>query len=146
MLFSYVVDWMADRARDYRAELVAGVDARGFLFAGAVAHSLGLPLVPIRKAGKLPYRTLSASYTLEYGTSTIEVHEDAVNGAKNALLIDDLVATGGTLVAATELLRKLGVETIHVVSVVDLPELGGSRRVAGKVDSLDFLVSFSEEE
>lgn len=144
--YSYLVDWMVDLARKHQVEVVAGIDARGFLFAGALAYQLRLPLALIRKKGKLPYRTFSEQYTLEYGEAAVEIHEDSVTGQKRALLIDDLVATGGTLEAACRLLRKSGIESIHVASVIDLPELGGSKRVQEQVESLDCLCAFTESE
>lgn len=144
--FRFSVRWMCEQATRVGADLVAGVDARGFIFAGAVAHELGLPLVPVRKSGKLPYKTISASYQLEYGEATVEIHEDAVKARRCALLIDDLIATGGTLTAAARLLERAGADAVHVAALVDLPELGGSQRLRKVVHSLSALVSFTEAE
>lgn len=144
--YTYLVDWMRKLAEQYRVEVVAGIDARGFLFAGALAYQLQLPLVLIRKKGKLPSETFEESYTLEYGEAVVEMHADSIAGQRRVLLIDDLIATGGTLEASTRLLRRAGIESIHVASVIDLPELGGSVRMQPRVESLDCLCSFSESE
>jgi adenine phosphoribosyltransferase len=116
----------------YRAEpidLVAGIEARGFILAGAIADRLGTGFVPIRKKGKLPWRTIAQEYALEYGTDTIEMHEDALAHGKRVLLVDDLIATGGTASAAAKLLRRLGGEIVGAAFIVDLPELGGTARL-----------------
>lgn len=105
---------------------VAGVEARGFILGGAMAHQLSCGFVPVRKKGKLPFKTVSMSYQLEYGTDEIEVHEDAFNSGDRVLLVDDLIATGGTAEAAIKLLKQQQVEIVAACFVVDLPELGGS--------------------
>ncbi|MFM2111492.1 MAG: hypothetical protein RLZZ271_152 [Pseudomonadota bacterium] len=112
-----------------RPDAVAGLDARGFILGAVVAHALGTGFVPIRKKGKLPFQTLSESYELEYGSATVEVHTDAVQPGQKVLLIDDLIATGGTMLAGANLLRKLGADIIEATAIIDLPELGGSRRL-----------------
>lgn len=140
------VDWTADRAREAGAELVAGVDARGFVLAGAVAYKLGLPLVLVRKKGKLPHDTIEESYALEYGEAAVEIHSDAVDGQKRLLIVDDLIATGGTLEAAVRLFRRLGVERIALAALIDLPDLGGSRRLRECGCAPQTLIAFAESE
>jgi adenine phosphoribosyltransferase len=119
---------IARLAEPYRTEpldLVAGIEARGFILAGAIADRLGAGFVPIRKKGKLPWKTVSETYALEYGTDTIEIHEDALAKGKRVLLVDDLIATGGTAAAGIKLLRRLGADIIGAAFIIDLPELGG---------------------
>jgi adenine phosphoribosyltransferase len=108
---------------------VAGIDARGFILGSVVAHQLGVGFVPIRKKGKLPFQTISEDYQLEYGTATVELHSDAYQSGDRVLLMDDLVATGGTMLAAARLLKKLGAEVVEAAAIIDLPELGGSTLV-----------------
>jgi adenine phosphoribosyltransferase len=112
-----------------RPTVVAGVDARGFILGAVIAHELGLGFVPIRKQGKLPFETVVQSYELEYGQASIELHTDAVKPADRVLLIDDLIATGGTLLASVALLRGLGAQVLEAGAIVDLPELGGSEKL-----------------
>ncbi len=141
-----VVDAVARRFRGGRVDLVAAVDARGFIIGGAVAYRLGLPFTMIRKKGKLPHVTVSADYELEYGSATLEVHADACRPGQRVLIVDDLIATGGTLVAAVSLFRRLGGEVEGVVAVIDLPELGGSDRLRAAGIPVTALCSFTEEE
>lgn len=112
-------------------EMVAGIEARGFIFAAAVASRLGVGFVPIRKPGKLPYRTKKVTYKLEYGTDTLEVHKDALNGKKNIVLVDDLLATGGTAAAAFRLLEKIGGRILKAVFLVELADLKGRKKFSG---------------
>lgn len=123
-------------------DMVAGIEARGFIFGAAVAHALGTGLVLIRKDGKLPGRTVATDYALEYGESRIEMHEDAVVPGARVLLVDDLIATGGTAIAAIRLLRKAGAEVVGAAFVVDLPDLGGAGRIAAEAVPTGALVSF----
>ncbi|BET65739.1 adenine phosphoribosyltransferase [Opitutales bacterium ASA1] len=141
-----VVDGVADRYSGGRIDLVAAVDARGFIIGGAVAYRLGLPFSMIRKKGKLPHVTVSADYELEYGSATIEVHADACRPGDKVLIVDDLIATGGTLTAAVSLFRRLGGQVEGVVAVIDLPELGGSRRLREAGVPVHALCSFREDE
>jgi adenine phosphoribosyltransferase len=106
---------------------VAGIEARGFILGGAVAHQLSVGFVPVRKAGKLPSRTLAQDYSLEYGTARLEMHHDAVAEGDRILLVDDLIATGGTAAAAVTLLRQAGAKVVGSCFLIDLPDLGGSR-------------------
>jgi adenine phosphoribosyltransferase len=121
-----------DFARHYKEtdfELVVGIDSRGFIFGGALAHTLGKGFIPVRKMGKLPAETVSETYDLEYGTDTLEIHKDAIAEGQRVLVIDDLIATGGTGVAAINLVRKLGGEVVGFAVVVNLPDIGGSRKI-----------------
>jgi adenine phosphoribosyltransferase len=121
---------------------VAGIEARGFILGGAVAHVLGRGFVPIRKKGKLPYRVIGQEYSLEYGVDTIEIHADAIGPGDRVLLVDDLVATGGTATAAIDLMRKSGGDIIAAAFVIDLPELGGAQKLRDKGVKVHTLVSF----
>jgi adenine phosphoribosyltransferase len=112
--------------------LIAGIEARGFIFASAVANQLRSGFVPIRKAGKLPHLTISESYGLEYGVDTLELHVDAVTPGSKVLLIDDVLATGGTIGAAIELIQRLGGEVIHVLALLEISGLPGRERLNGK--------------
>jgi adenine phosphoribosyltransferase len=125
-----------------RPDVVAGLDARGFILGSVVAYELGLGFVPIRKKGKLPFTTVEETYELEYGSATVELHTDAVKPGQRVLLIDDLIATGGTMLAGKKLLEKLGATVIEGAAVVDLPELGGSKRIRDSSLNLFTLVSF----
>jgi adenine phosphoribosyltransferase len=121
---------------------VAGIEARGFILGGAVAHELGRGFVPIRKKGKLPWKTIGQEYSLEYGVDTIEIHADAIHTGDRVLLVDDLVATGGTAEAAIELIRRSGGELVAAAFVIDLPDLGGADRLRRKDVEVHTLVSF----
>ena len=125
-----------------RPDVVAGLDARGFILGSVVAYELGLGFVPIRKKGKLPFTTVEETYELEYGSATVELHTDAVKPGQRVLLIDDLIATGGTMMAGKKLLEKLGATVIKGAAIVDLPELGGSQRIRDSGLNLFTLVSF----
>jgi adenine phosphoribosyltransferase len=123
-------------------DYVAGIEARGFILGGAVAHVLGRGFVPIRKKGKLPYRVIGQEYSLEYGVDTIEIHADAIRPGDRVLLVDDLVATGGTATAAIDLIRRSGGDLIAAAFVIDLPELGGAEKLRDKGVKVHTLVSF----
>lgn len=132
-------------AEPYRAEpvdVVAGIEARGFILAGAIADRLGCGFVPVRKKGKLPWKTIREEYALEYGTDTVEMHEDALARGKRVLLVDDLIATGGTALAATKLIRRLGGDILGAAFIVDLPELGGARLVEAQGIAVHALMAF----
>jgi adenine phosphoribosyltransferase len=136
---------IARLAEPYRTEpidLVAGIEARGFILAGAIADRLGTGFVPIRKKGKLPWRTIRQEYALEYGTDVIEMHEDALARGKRVLLVDDLIATGGTAAAAAMLIRRLGGEIVGAAFIVDLPELGGAAVLKKDGIAVHVLMSF----
>lgn len=121
---------------------VAGIEARGFIFGAGVAIALGVGFVPVRKAGKLPGETIGQNYALEYGVDTIEIHADAVNGEDNVLLIDDLIATGGTAIAAVSLLRRTEARVEHTGFVIDLPDIGGAEKLRAHGVSVEALMTF----
>jgi adenine phosphoribosyltransferase len=127
--FRKTVDELVQLHVRLKVDKVAGIEARGFILGGAVAHQLSVGFVPVRKKGKLPYDTLAESYDLEYGTDTLEIHTDAIVEGESILLVDDLIATGGTAEAAIKLIRRAGGEVIGCTFVVELPELGGRERL-----------------
>lgn len=129
-----------------RVDVIAAVDARGFILGGALAYQLHKPFVPVRKKGKLPYETVSQDYALEYGTAEVEIHTDACGKGDRVLVIDDLIATGGTLLAATKLVESIGGVVAGVAAAIDLPELGGSRLLEEMNYDVHALCAFSEEE
>ena len=123
--------------------VVAGLDARGFIIGSVLAYELGVGFVPIRKKGKLPFTTVEETYELEYGSATVELHTDAVKAGDKVVLIDDLIATGGTMMAGRRLLEKLGAEVMEGAAIVDLPELGGSQKLRESGLKLFTLVDFA---
>jgi adenine phosphoribosyltransferase len=124
-IFSALIDYLAEPYRNNMPKYVAGIESRGFIFGAALAAELGCGFIPIRKAGKLPYKTIRQSYSLEYGEATIEMHEDAAAAGDKIVLIDDLLATGGTAQAAVSLLQKLNVEIIGIEFIIELAFLNG---------------------
>ena len=126
-----------------RPDVVAGLDARGFILGAVVAYELNVGFVPIRKKGKLPFTTVAETYELEYGSATVELHTDAVQPGQRVLLIDDLIATGGTMMAGRKLLEKLGAVVIEGAAIVNLPELGGAQRLLDSGLALFTLVDFA---
>jgi adenine phosphoribosyltransferase len=140
--FHAAVDGLVQPFVASRIQYVAGIEARGFILGGAVAYALGCGFIPIRKKGKLPWRTLGQEYSLEYGVDTIEIHVDAFATGARVLLVDDLIATGGSAVAAIELIRQSGGEVTAAAFLVDLPDLGGAQRVAAKKVDVHIVVSF----
>jgi len=128
--FRALIDMFVYRHMRNRLDAVVGVDARGFIFGSALAYALNVGFVPVRKAGKLPFKTVAQPYALEYGEATVEVHEDAIKPGQRVLLVDDLVATGGTMLAAIKLLQQLGGNVAEAAAVVNLPALGGSALIA----------------
>ncbi len=114
---------------DMQIGLVAGIDARGFILGSVIAHEMGKGFVPVRKQGKLPFQSIAEEYQLEYGTAALELHVDAAKPGDRVLLVDDLIATGGTMLAARNLLVRLGATVVEGAAIVDLPELGGSKRL-----------------
>lgn len=125
LIDAFVHRYMDDR----RPDVVAGLDARGFILGSVVAYELNVGFVPIRKKGKLPFSTVQETYELEYGSATVELHTDAVQPGQRVLLIDDLIATGGTMMAGKNLLEKLGAIVVEGAAIVDLPDLKGSERL-----------------
>jgi adenine phosphoribosyltransferase len=127
--FRRTVDELVQPWAGSKVDKVAGIEARGFILGGAVAHQVSAGFVPIRKKGKLPFKSVSVGYTLEYGTAEIEIHEDALLKDERVLLVDDLIATGGTAEAACKLLKQMGANILAACFIVDLPELGGAERI-----------------
>lgn len=127
---SLTVGTFVNRYQNQGITKVAGIEARGFIFGAALAFQLGVGFVPIRKKGKLPGDTISQEYALEYGVDHIEIHKDAVSPGDKFLIMDDLVATGGTAIASIQLLNKLGADVHEIAVIVDLPDLGGSKKIA----------------
>ncbi|MPZ13164.1 MAG: adenine phosphoribosyltransferase [Chloroflexi bacterium] len=129
--FRTTVDQLHDRVRDLRIDVVVGMESRGFIFAAPLAYLLGAGLVPIRKLGKLPAETVSAEYDLEYGKNSVEMHRDAISAGQRVLVVDDLIATGGTVEATLSLIRRLGGEVVACLFLIELQELNGRSRVDG---------------
>lgn len=140
--FRAAVDDLVTPYRGQGIGKVAGIEARGFILGGAVAHQLGAGFVPIRKKGKLPHDTLRIRYSLEYGSDEMEIHRDAVAPGEQVILVDDLLATGGTAIAAISLLRSLGADVIAACFVIDLPELQGAARIRELGVPVQALVTF----
>lgn len=139
---------VAGLAQPFRAggiDKVAGIEARGLILGGAVALELGAGFAPVRKQGKLPWETIGEDYDLEYGSDRVEMHRDAVSPGERVLLVDDLVATGGTAEAAIRVIEKLGGQVVGCAVIIDLPDLGGSRRIAALGHRLVSLVAFEGE-
>lgn len=129
-LFQYAVKLFAGRHAKGRIDKVCAIEARGFIFGAAVAYQLGVGIVPIRKKGKLPYKTREASYSLEYGTATLQVHEDALRNGMRVLLVDDLLATGGTAAASARLIEQLGGEIAEIQFLIELAFLKGREKLS----------------
>ena len=140
--FKATIARMAEPYRTEPIDAVAGIEARGFILGGAIADRLGCGFIPLRKKGKLPYKTIGQDYELEYGTDTIEVHEDAITRGERILIVDDLIATGGTAEAAIKLIRKLEGEIVGAAFVVDLPEIGGRTKLEGMGVACHVLMDF----
>ncbi|HEY9772581.1 MAG TPA: adenine phosphoribosyltransferase [Planktothrix sp.] len=137
--FAYVLDVLSERCKALRPDMIAGIEARGFILAPTIAYKLGLGFVPIRKPGKLPYTVQKLQYELEYGTDTIEIHADAVNHSHRVVLLDDLLATGGTAGAARRLLELLGAKVVGVGFIVELGFLNGRAKLSGDSDVFSIL-------
>lgn len=127
--FRETCDMLYERYKKMEIDKVVAIDARGFIFGAVLAYKLDVGLVPVRKAGKLPYKTISESYTLEYGENTVEMHIDAIEKNEKILVVDDLIATGGTISAATKLVEKLGGVVVDCVFLVELPDLKGREKI-----------------
>jgi len=129
--FHFVIREFVKHYSSKNVQKIIGIESRGFILGGAIAHELKVGFVPLRKPGKLPARTISQEYVLEYGTDKLEVHADAIFPGERCVIIDDLIATGGTINAAVKLIEKLGGVVIGVGAIVDMPELGGSKKLVG---------------
>ena len=137
------VSHLAERAQDAKAQLIAGMEARGFIFGAAVAAQLGLGFIPVRKPGKLPIATIGEDYALEYGTDRLEIDPGAIEKGQRVVIVDDLIATGGTALAAAKLLRRAGAELTHALFVIDLPDLGGAKKLRSANVDVASLMEFS---
>jgi adenine phosphoribosyltransferase len=144
--FRAIVDAIAEECVRVRADVIAAVDARGFIIGGAVAFKLGRPFALVRKKGKLPFKTLAEDYVLEYGKAAVEIHADACRPGDRVVIVDDLIATGGTLFAASKLFRALDGEVVGVAAVIDLPGLGGSEKLRSAGLNVRALCAFDETE
>jgi adenine phosphoribosyltransferase len=142
-IFRLVVDEMVRPWAQAGVDRVAGIEARGFILGGAVAHRLSAGFVPIRKKGKLPHETVRIAYSLEYGIDEMEIHRDSVTPGQRIILVDDLIATGGTAEAAVRLLRSLGAQILAACFVIDLPDLGGRKRLEALDVPVRTLVEFA---
>ncbi|OWV93234.1 adenine phosphoribosyltransferase [Rhizobium sp. R72] len=141
--FRRAVDELVQPYAGLKIDKIAGTEARGFILGGAVAHQLSAGFVPIRKKGKLPRDTVRVAYSLEYGVDEMEMHRDAVQPGEKVILVDDLIATGGTAVAATQLLRQMGAEVVSACFVIDLPDLGGRKKLEELGVDVRTLVEFA---
>ncbi|WP_412562098.1 adenine phosphoribosyltransferase [Thalassobius sp. MITS945101] len=140
--FRMAVDQMLHPYAGQRIDKVVGLEARGFILGGAIAHQLGTGFVPIRKKGKLPGKTISEAYTLEYGEAIVELHDDAIEPGETILLVDDLLATGGTAEAGIKLVERLGGKILSCAFVIDLPELGGRKKLEAMGMDVSVLCEF----
>jgi len=140
--FELTIDSLSDPWRAAGIDKVAGIEARGFILGGAVAHGLKAGFVPIRKRGKLPHETVRVAYSLEYGVDEMEMHKDAIRRGEQVLLLDDLIATGGTATAAAQLLKEAGSRMVAACFVIDLPDLGGATRLRDAGIEVQALLTF----
>ncbi len=128
--FRLLIDQFCERYQGMQLDAIVAIDARGFLLGAPIAYNLGLSLVLVRKKGKLPYTTHSTKYELEYGEAEVEIHTDALKAGDRVVVVDDLIATGGTMLASCELIGNLQAQLVEVAAIIDLPELGGSKKLA----------------
>ena len=145
--FRIVIDKLKDRYSRERVDFdtIAGIESRGFIIGGALSYCLGKGFIPIRKKGKLPAETISHEYELEYGTDTVEIHRDAINEGDRVLIVDDLLATGGTAMAAVSLIEKLGGVVAELAFIVDLPDLMGSKKIIDNGYDIYTMIEFEGE-
>ncbi len=142
LLVRAIVDWFVQKAKDDKIDVIVGVESRGFLFGMMIAEKCGIPFVPVRKEGKLPHKTIKHSYDLEYGSATMEIHEDAVKQGQRVMIHDDLLATGGTAQAAAVLVEKLGAKACNFTFLIELGFLEGRKKLNSYNDSVYSIVSF----
>jgi len=138
----YVTDTFYERYKYKNIDVIVGIEARGFIFGATLAYKLGCSFVPVRKEGKLPYKTMKKEYALEYGNAVIEIHNDAITQGQKVLIVDDLIATGGTCIASINLIKKLGGEIIECAFVVELPDLKGREKIEKQGCKVFSLVEF----
>ena len=143
--FNYIIELLSKRYESKGLDKIVAIEARGFILGSALAHSLDLGFVPIRKKGKLPYKTISNTYSLEYGEDTIEFHVDAINKNEKVLLVDDLIATGGTAQASADLVKQLNGQLYECCFIIDLPELGGSKKLLDDGHNVYSILSLEEK-
>lgn len=143
--FQYIINSVADFFSGQQVDKIVGIDARGFLVAAPVAYKLGAGLAIVRKPGKLPYETIEQAYTLEYASNVIQMHKDAVAPGEQVILLDDLIATGGTAEATCDLVEKLGGKVIGAGFIIDLPFLGGSQKLKNRGYEVKSLISYDSE-
>ena len=142
-LYKKMIDAMTSQWKSYHIDAILSIESRGFIMAGAIAYNLETAFIPLRKPQKLPFETYSVSYELEYGATDMHIHKDALDGHKNLLIIDDLLATGGTVIAAVELIKKFqDKEIVGAGFVVNLPELGGNTKLEGLGIESKYLLEF----
>ncbi|MFE8072247.1 adenine phosphoribosyltransferase [Marinobacteraceae bacterium S3BR75-40.1] len=143
-VFRKLIDAFVHRYHSADLDVVAAVDARGFILGSPLAYELNTAFVPVRKKGKLPFDTLVEDYELEYGTASVELHKDALKPGNRVVLVDDLIATGGTMLAAANLIERIGAEIVEVAAMIDLPDLGGSAKLKEKGLSVYTVCSYSD--
>ena len=134
------INQMQEKIQDLNFDIIVGAESRGFLFGMPIAYNLNKAFVPVRKKGKLPSKTIAESYNLEYGQATLEIHEDSIKPGQKVVIIDDLIATGGTLEAIVKLVERLGGEVVRICCLIDLPELGGKEKI--KKYQVDTVITF----
>ncbi len=140
--FRRAIDELVQPWAGTKIDKVAGMEARGFILGGAVAHQLSIGFIPIRKKGKLPHKTVTIGYSLEYGIDEMEMHEDALVAGEKVILVDDLIATGGTAEGAVKILESIGAEVVAACFVIDLPELGGTKKIEALGVPVHTLIAF----
>lgn len=143
--FNHVIETFAERYKDKKINKIVGIESRGFIFGSALAHKLNLPFVPVRKPNKLPAETVSEEYELEYGKDKVEIHKDAINPGDKVLVVDDLVATAGTMLATCNLIKKLQGEVVECAFIIDLPDLGGKKKLQEAGYKVFNLIEFEGE-
>jgi|SRR5690625_4056909 len=143
-VFRILIDAFVHRYHNESVTAIVGVDARGFIVGAPLAYELNAAFVPVRKKGKLPFDTVSESYTLEYGTAEVELHQDALAAGDRVILVDDLIATGGTMLAAASLIRRLGAELLECAAIIDLVDLGGAQKLRAEGLSVFTVCAFDE--
>ncbi|GAB2804227.1 adenine phosphoribosyltransferase [Halomonas shantousis] len=144
--FRKLIDSFVHRYQEMDLDAVAAIDARGFIIGAPLAYELGCSFVPVRKKGKLPFRTLSETYKLEYGEACVELHSDAFRHGDRILVMDDLIATGGTMLAAAKLIQRSGGQVVETAAIIDLPELGGSKKIRDAGHNVFAVCTFTEDE
>lgn len=138
--YKSIIDFMKDKFADKKIDYIAGMESRGFIFGATLAYELGCGFVPLRKPGKLPAEVISESYDLEYGKNTLEIHKDAIEEGKRVLIVDDLLATGGTALAACNLVKKIGANVVGMAFVIELADLNGREKLPKDVEVVSMLV------